>query len=155
MDIQSFKRNTAAIEAGQWVDDIPQMGGLRLKVRGLGCKQYQSKLTRLSRAVPKNQRLRDGSLTSETVLRIMGEAIHGTVLLDWAGITDGDGGEAVPFDDDRALKMLTDPDWRPFLDAVVWSAQVVDNEKNAAQEDLEKNSRTPSGGASKKGQAAA
>ncbi|BAQ18305.1 hypothetical protein [Methyloceanibacter caenitepidi] len=150
MDIRSFKRDTEAVESGQWVEDIPQMGGLRLKVRGLGSKTYQAAFARLSRAVPKAERQRDGTFVPETVIRIMGQAAHEAVLLDWDGITEGDGGEAVPYDKDRAYTMLTDPEWRPFLDAVIWAAQVVDNESSGPREELVKNSVPPSAGTSKK-----
>jgi hypothetical protein len=61
----------------------------------------------------------------------------------------------MPYDKDRAKVMLTDPAYRPFLDAAVWAANVTDNESAEASEKLEKNSQPPSAGTSKKAQAAA
>ncbi len=157
MDIQGLKRDVETIESGKWVEDIPGMGGLRLKVRGLSCKAYLTKLGRLSRAVPKTDRLPDGAVDPEVQARVIGEAMHATILLDWDGITEGDGGDVrlVPFDDARAKDMLTSPEWQPFADAVYWSAQVVDNERAKSREELAKNSQAPSVGASKKGGQAA
>lgn len=137
MDISSVKRDSAAIEAGQWVGDIPGMGTLRLKVRGSGSAVYTATLSRLSRAVERAERNRDGSLKTEAATRVMGTAMHQAVLLDWDGLTDN--GKPVPYDKELALTMLTSPDYRPFLDAVVFAASVVENGREQIEEDLGKN----------------
>lgn len=137
MEISSLKRDSATIEAGQWVGEIPGMGDLRLKVRGSGSAVYTATLSRLSRAVERSERNRDGSLKTEAATRVMGTAMHQAILLDWSGITDN--GKSVPYDSATALEWLTSPDYRPFLDAVVFAASVVENGRAQTEEDLEKN----------------
>jgi len=144
MELSNLTRDSARIEAGEWVGDLPGMGDLRVKVRGTGSKIYTSVVSRLGRAVPKGQRNRDGSLLPETSLRIAGEAIHEAILLDWDGLSEG--GKPVKFDKDLAKKLLTDPDYRPFFDAVVLAATIVENGRGELAEELEKNSERSSPG---------
>jgi hypothetical protein len=137
MDISNFKRDVVASEGGKWVGDIPGFGDVRLKVRGLGSKHYTEAVARLSRAAPPEDRLADRSLKPEATFRIMGQAMHEAILLDWDGLSDG--GKALPFDKALALVWLTDPEFRPFLDAVTWAATVVENGRADAGKELEKN----------------
>lgn len=137
MDISNLKRDTARIEAGEWVGDIPGMGDVRLRVRGSGSRIYTTLLARLSRAIPKDERNRDGSLKQDAAIRVMGEAMQQAILLDWEGITDT--GDPVAFDPKLALEWMTQPDFRPFLDAVVYAAAVVENGRAEIEEQLEKN----------------
>jgi hypothetical protein len=44
MDLKSIKTDTKLVEAGRWVDEIPNMGDLRLNVRGMTSKLYTTKL---------------------------------------------------------------------------------------------------------------
>lgn len=137
MDINNLKRDTSRIEAGEWVGEIPNMGELRLRVRGMGSKLYTATLSRLTRAVPREDRLRDGSLTPHAALRVMGQAMHEHILLDWDGLEQD--GKPLKYDKELALTWLTDPDYRPFLDAVVYAASVVENGRTETQEAIEKN----------------
>lgn len=137
MDISNLKRDSARIEAGEWVGDIPNMGTLRLRVRGIGSKAYTATLSRLSRAVPKDQRLRDGGLKPDSAVRVMGEAMHEALLLEWDGLEDGD--KPLKFDKALALEWMTNPDFRPFLDAVVYAANVVEGGRSEVVEDIAKN----------------
>lgn len=137
MDITGLKRDSAKVEAGQWVGDIPDMGTMKVKVRGLGSNAYEQVLTRKRRALDRTEKQADGSPTPEALDRIMGEAIHDAVLLDWSGLEDA--GKAVKYDEDLALTWLTDPDFRPFKSAVIWAALQVDNAKAETAKALEKN----------------
>lgn len=132
MDIKDLKRDMASIEGGAWVDDIPQMGELRLRVRGSGYKEYTALLARLTRSVPREERDARGNLTQEAAIRVMAEAMHAKILLEWDGLTDDK--VPVPYDKELALQWMTDPETRPFLDAVVYAAQVVENGRAAADE---------------------
>lgn len=124
MDIQSLKKDSAAIAEGQWIGEIPNMGDLRLRVRGASSPRVVAVRARKQRAVPRNERLRDGSLTVETTIRIETEVLHEAVLLDWDGLTDS--GKPVKYDATLAETWLTNPDYRDFADAVVWASQVAD-----------------------------
>lgn len=137
MDIQSLKKNSAAIAEGQWIDDIPNMGDLRLKVRGASSTYVVGVRARKQRAVPRNERMRDGSLTPETTIRIETEVLHEAVLLDWDGLTDG--GKPVKYDQTLAREWLTNPDFRDFADAVVWASHVADRGVADQIEDAGKN----------------
>lgn len=148
MDIQSLKRNTGVIGAGKWVENIPGMGKLRVKVRGMKSNAYREKLTELSRAVPASERNADGTLIPSVAIRVTGQSICEAVLLDWDGFTKG--AEPLPYDKETALMFCTDPAYEAVLDAFVWAAGVVDNEKAVADEELAKNSPAPSAGTSKK-----
>lgn len=137
MDISNLKRNSAAIEAGQWIDDIPGMGDLRLRVRGFGSEAYQRVSNQLARAVPPEDRERDGALKPPVARHITGQAMHEAILLEWDHLKDGD--KDVPFDSALALTMLTDPDFRRFVEAVTYAATVVDNGRAVAEKKLTKN----------------
>lgn len=138
MKISSLKRDSAAIEAGQWIDNIPQMGDLRLRVRGFGSKAFVTAQAKLARAVPKDERMRDGQLFPATAIRVLGEAAAEALLLEWDGLTD-DADKPLAYDAKLAKTWCTEPDYRHFLDAVVWASQVVENGRSEQTEAIEKN----------------
>jgi len=138
MDIGNFKKSSDAIESGDWVDDIPQMGDLRLRVKGLNSAQFKAIFARKQRAVPKQQRERDGEIQEEVLHQIRGEALCEAILLDWDGLTSE--GQPFPFDKETARKWLTDPDFADFHYATLYAAGVVGKDKTEAKDGLEKNS---------------
>lgn len=137
MDINNFKRDTNTIEAGKWVGEIPNCGEMELKVRGMGSKLFTTRVAALSRARPKSERNTDGSLKNEFAILVTGQAAAETLLLDWRGLTDD--GEAVPYSKELATVWCTESDYRPFLDAVLYAATVVERGVEAVKEDLSKN----------------
>jgi hypothetical protein len=144
MEISTLKRDSAAVAAGQWVGDIPGMGDVRLRVRGLSSPIVVAVRSRKERKVPRDQRERDGSLKPEIGLVIFGEVLHEAVLLEWDGLTDG--GNPVPYSAEMAEQWLTDPDFAFFADAVVYAAQIVDKGQVDAKGELAGNSGAPSRG---------
>lgn len=137
MEIQSLKKDSAAIAEGQWVDGIPGMGELRLKVRGASANAVMEVRARKQRNAPSEDRAPDGSLTVKGALRIETEVLHEAVLLDWDGLTDG--GKPVKFDTALAKEWLTNPDFRDFADAVVWASGVVSRTTKAVKDKTAKN----------------
>lgn len=137
MEISNFKKDIAKIETGEWVSDIPNMGNLRLRVRGISSKLYTTKLSRLQRAVPSGDRDRSGSILPDVGLRLMGEAAHEVLLLEWDGLEDN--GKPFAYDSAVAFQWLTDPEYSQFLDAVIWASNVVDNGKAATKDTTTKN----------------
>ncbi|MCB5411778.1 hypothetical protein [Pseudogemmobacter faecipullorum] len=125
MDIQSLKKDVAASTEGQWVGDIPEMGQLRLRVRGENSPKVAALRARKLRAVPKDKRGRDGMPIYEEVLRVTTEVLHEVVLLDWDGLTNG--GKPVKYDPELAKQWITDPDFQDFADAVAWASKIVAN----------------------------
>ncbi len=144
MDIANLKKSTEKVEGGDWVWDIPQMGDLRLRVRGLGNEVYKQVFARKQRAVPKDQRERDGSIKDDVLHKIRGEALHETILLEWDGLTAE--GKPFPFDTKTALTWLTDPEFEDFHFAVLYAAGVVGKDRGDRTEALAKNSPASSDG---------
>lgn len=134
MDIKSLKRDVAASTEGAWVGEIPEMGDLRLRVRGENSPKVAALRARKLRAVPKSKRGRDGMPVFSEMVRVTAEVLHEVVLLDWDGLTCD--GKPVKFDPDLALQWLTDPDYQEFADAVAWSAKVVANGDANRTEDI-------------------
>ena len=134
MDIQSLKKDVAASTEGQWVSQIPEMGDLRLHVRGENSPKVASLRARKLRAVPKGKRGRDGMPVFAEMMRVTAEVLHEVVLLDWDGLTDG--GKPVKFDADLAREWLTNPDFQEFADAVAWASKVVANGDADRTEDI-------------------
>ena len=137
MDIANLKRDSGRINAGEWVGQIPEMGELRLKVRGQRSESYKLALGRHVRAVPRDQRERDGSPSPDAYARCVALAVHEAVLLDWDGLTSE--GKPVKYNRELALKWLRDPDYSAFLEAVLWASAVVDGGRNEAEAALAKN----------------
>ena len=137
MDISNLKRDTARIEAGEWIDEIPLLPDVRFKVRGIGSRVYRVRLDRLARAVPRNGRQSDGSLKIDVAARITGEAMAEEILLDWEGLTDN--GKPLPYSKERALALLTNPDFEDFANAVSYAAAVVQNGRESVAEQTEGN----------------
>lgn len=128
MEIKDIKKNFASISAGEWVSDIPDMGSLRLQVRGLSSPAVTALRSRKERAVERKERNRDNSLKMESAMRISAELLAEVVLIDWDGITDN--GKVIPYDLKLATKWLTDLDYQDFANAVAWAAMLVDRGDN-------------------------
>lgn len=124
------------VESGVWIDDITDFPDLRLRVRGINSKTYQTEFSRRLRMVPRKQRDRDGNPSVEAMREAQALAAHKFLLLEWSGIKDGDAD--VPYSADLAKKLLTNPNGK-LLDAVVWAARVADNEAADINGDIEKN----------------
>lgn len=144
MEVSSIERDVSGIAAGQWIDDIPNMDNLRLKVRGLSCAAARTFRERKERKVGRDGRDRDGTILPAKRDAILSEVLLEVVLLDWDGVTNKK--EPVPYSKEQAKLFLTDPRYTTFQDAVTWAALVVDRGVKEAQEDLEKNSEQPSDG---------
>mgnify|MGYP000126711254 CR=1 FL=1 len=139
MKISSLKRDSAKAEEGQWIDKLPGMGDLRLKVRGLSSFAFVRCHGAKQRAIPLSERAQDGSIKDELSYQLYGEALADAILLDWDGI-EADDGNSIAFDRKMAETWLTDPDYSHFADAVHNAAQRVDNQTQAKTEEVAKNS---------------
>jgi hypothetical protein len=124
MKLGALKIDSTRAEQGAWISQIPDMGDLRLKVRGFGNSDYQRVLARETAAVPRENRTA-GRIDPNVLENIMAVCMLETVLIDWAGLT-GDDDQPIEYSKDMARTLLTDPDYRPFRDAVAWAARVVE-----------------------------
>ncbi len=137
MKMSELAIDSARLETGAWVDDIPEMEGLRLRVRGSNNADWRRLQTKLIEAVPRKQRL-GGRLDPDTQDRITSSLVLNTCLLDWEGL-EGDDGQPVPYDKKMAEKLITDPQYRRFREAVVWAASVVAEQTDIDMKDAEGN----------------
>lgn len=142
MDISNLKRDLTSREEGEWVSDIPNLGEIKLKVRGLNSSTFRTLYAKKEKALPMTERLADGSPTAEANKSIVIDCIAEGVLLDWEGFTSE--GKALKFSVDTAKKYLKDPNFELFADAVTWAARVVDNGKAIIKEETEKKLSQPS-----------
>lgn len=137
MKLSEMKVDPQKIEQGDWVDDIQEMAGLRLKVRGAGNADWRKLQSRLLSAVPRNRRV-GGNLDPAEQDRIMSILLRDACLLDWDGLED-DEGKPLPYSKEQAAKLLTDPQYAKFRDAVIWAANVVADQREADTEASAKN----------------
>lgn len=91
------------VEDGRWVNDIPELKGVRLKVRGSNNKDWRRFAQRLINAEPRKNRI--NGLDPESSDRISALILLQTGLLDWEGIEDDDGA-AIPYDKKKAAQYL-------------------------------------------------
>ena len=140
MKLSALKVDAAQIEQGRWVEDIPDLAGIRLKVRGIGNTDYRRLFDRKVEAVPRAQRLR--GLSPEDRDRIVGECLHEAVLLDWDGFTEDDDTTPLPYSAETAKALLLDPNFARFRAGVAWAGGLVAEEASADVADDAKNSRT-------------
>ena len=133
MDISKIKRNSAAIAAGVWRDNVDGEG-LRLYVRGFTSPEFQDAYTERLRAVPRAQRDDKGEVIALVQNRIHRETIADVGLLDWGGLTDA--GTAVPYSKALARQFMTNRDYAELYEIVVGEMQSVDKTRAAIETDV-------------------
>jgi hypothetical protein len=141
MRISDFKIDEATVERGEWIDNIPNFGNVRLRVRGAGNGDYRVLLTRLIAAVPSNKKI-GGQLHPKENDAIMSEVLRETCLLEWEGITD-DNDVPIPYSKEAALELFKE---RRFREGVGWAANVVAEGVAGKANGAAKNSESGSSG---------
>lgn len=143
MKLSQSKVDPKKVEQGAWVGEkygmpIPDMADLCLQVRGVGNRDFRAMTQRLIDAVPRKQRV-GGRLSPSEQDRITAICLRETCLLGWENV-DGDGvigedGKPVQFDKKVADKLLNEPAYRRFYEAVLWAATIVGEDIETAVED--------------------
>ena len=147
MDISSFKIDSKAAEAGDWVDGIPNFGDVRFKVRSRMSPTVIALQSRKERSLTANERADDGlTPTPDAAMRIWGEVLFEAVLLDWDNIKDGT--TPIVYSKELAKQFCTDPDMILFQDAITWAATVLSRKIDRKGKEQEKNSQRSSDGES-------
>jgi hypothetical protein len=123
MKLNDLKIDVSRFEEGAWIDNIPEMGDLRLKVRGINNSDYRRLQQKLFEAVPRAKRP-GGRIDPDEQDRITTSCLLSACLLDWDGVEDDDG-NALPYSKPAATKLLNDPALRRFRESVIWAATVV------------------------------
>ncbi|WP_232629163.1 hypothetical protein [Methylobacterium sp. Leaf118] len=140
MKLSSLKVDASAIEEGQWVGNIPEMGDLEVRVRGLNNARYRRLQTKLIDAVPRAKR-QGGRMDPDEQDRITATCLNATVLLDWRGL-EGEDGQPLPYSKDLASTLLSEAEFRRFREGVIWAASQVGEEQAEAERADEGNSPT-------------
>lgn len=143
MDIKATKVDSAAIQSedGFWQEDLPELGDIAVKVRGLNNKQYRLKFDAMVRALPPSKR-KDGRVDPIERDRIIGICMLEHVLLDWKNVYHGK--DELPYSKEAAKEFLTNPDFQKFRDGVFVAANRVGEQIDEDTADTEKNSAAPS-----------
>ena len=144
MKLSDLASDPVATEQGEWVDNIPEMGDLRLKVRGIGNADWRRIQTKLIDAVPRSKRT-GTRIDPEEIDKITTTCLHQACLLDWENLS-GDDGKALAHSRGFALELLSKPEYRKFREAVVWAATVVGEQSAVKIEDQKGNSVGASSG---------
>ena len=133
MDIGSIN-NKVDLSEGEWIDDIPDMDGIRFKVRSTNYKPFRTATAGLARRSGKKLNTDEG-VADFTVAT--GKPLAEHILLDWDGVTEN--GKPLKFDKKRSLAILTaDDDYgigNKFRRGVEWAGdQVADRIAERAKE---------------------
>lgn len=143
MKLSALKIDAEKLEQGAWVGNIPELEGVRFKVRGLGNTDFKRLQNRLIMAIPRKNR-RNG-LSVEDQTRIESRCVVDTILLDWDGLEDDDG-RAMPFSKELAADLLADPDMARLREGILYAAAIVAEQDAEDEEAVEGNSATASAG---------
>jgi hypothetical protein len=123
MDIGNIGKKVDLGE-GEWVDDIPEMEGVRLKVRSTNYKPFRVATAGLARRSGKKLTTDEG-IADFTVAT--GKPLAEHILVDWDGLTEN--GKPLKFDAKKALAILTAEDdfgiGARFRRAVEWAGDQV------------------------------
>lgn len=146
MQLSSLKVDSARVEGGEWIGDIPDMDDLRLHVRGMNNAAYRALYDKLIRAIPFKRRRK--GLSAADRERVENECLIETVLLGWDNLNEPDKpnggghkvkGAQIPYTKDLARELITNPDSVAFRNAIIYAANIVGEIKDEENEALEKN----------------
>lgn len=137
MKLSSLKVNSARADQGAWVGDIPDLPGVRFKVRGFGNADDRRIQAQEIEKVPRHLRQR-GRIPDEDQERILNARIKGALLLDWDGLT-GDDDAPLPLSPEILDKVLSDPDYRLLREAIIWAIRIVAEDDSETAEADAKN----------------
>lgn len=133
MDIANLKKSVD-LSDGEWVDDIQDHPGLRLKVRSIRYKPYRVAASAKMRKGGKRFNTDEGAIEAGVAL---GGPLGDHILLDWDGVTSK--GKAVKYSPQVAASILTADDdvgiGQSFRDAVYTAASEVADRIAAATEE--------------------
>ena len=88
MKLSAMKIDPALSEQGDWVENIPDLPGIRIKARGTNNSDYRALEAKLVREIPRAERIEGVSPKEQD--RIAGRLLLETVVLDVDGLEDDD-----------------------------------------------------------------
>ena len=138
MKLGSLKTDLAKVASGMWIDNIPDMGDVRLHVRPIGNPDYRRTYGQLVDSTPRDKKRGGMVIDYETRQNIAGIALADTILLGWDNLEDDDG-KPLPYSTEKAKELLLDPEMVAFRDAVSWAATVAQEQSVGNSEANAKN----------------
>jgi hypothetical protein len=121
-------------ENGAWVEEIPELEGVKLLVRGINNSDWRRLQAKLIEAIPRKKRL-VGRIDTDEQDRIQSTCLLNACLLDWDGLEEDDG-KPIPYSKELARKLLFESSWRKFRDGVVWAANIVAEQTSEDQKEI-------------------
>lgn len=124
MKLSDIKVDSARIESreGDWVDNIPDLPGIRIKARAANNADYRLMEAKLVREIPQAQRLQGIAPADQD--RIAGTLLLETIVVDVDGLT-GDDDAPLVYTKELGKTLLLDPDFRRFQAGAAYAAAVV------------------------------
>lgn len=132
MKLSATKVDSALIEQGDWVDNIPDLPGIRIKARGTNNADYRMLEGRLVREIPRTARAEGMSPADQD--RIAGQLLLETVVLDIEGITEDDEVTPIKYTRDLGKTLFLDPDYRVWAAGAAYAGSVIAQRRKAAVE---------------------
>jgi hypothetical protein len=141
MKLSDIKVDPKLIEQGDWVDDIPELPGIRIKARGANNSDYRLLEAKLVRQIPRAKRAEGVSPADQD--RIAGQLLLETVVLDVDGLTEDDGETPIKYTRPLGEKLLLDPEFRVFQAGAAYAGAIVAQRRTVDEATEAKNSLTP------------
>lgn len=141
VSLSSMRANTRRENDGDWID-IPDLPGVRLKVRGAGYGPYQ-----MAKSIVEGRwarRYGQDPVPVETALAENGRLYAEHILLGWEGFDED-------YTEEAARHFLTDPGFRQLHEHIRYAMERVAKTEVAFVEDAAKNSPRSSDGGSTEG----
>lgn len=127
MRLSQLPQANRNINDGAWVGDLPNLPGIRLKVRGKDCQEAWKLLTE-ARVTMTDEEWSDPEVQEQLDIRVATEAI----LLDWEGFEDdsqpkGKDGKfpALKYDPEHVKTLLADPEYFLLRQGIRYASNVV------------------------------
>jgi hypothetical protein len=113
MKLSAMKIDPALSEQGDWVENIPDLPGIRIKARGTNNSDYRALEAKLVREIPRAERIEGVSPQEQD--RIAGRLLLETVVLDVEGLEDDDN-KPLAYTRELGAQLLLDPEFGPMQD---------------------------------------
>ena len=137
MKLSALKVDSAVIEQGDWVENIPDLPGIRIRARGTNNSDYRILEAKLVREIPRDIRVEGVSPKDQD--RIAGRLLLETIVIDVDGLTEEDGTTPLKYTRELGEKLLCDPDYRVFAAGAAYAGGVVAARRKAVADTETKN----------------
>jgi hypothetical protein len=141
MKLSASKIDSALAEQGDWVENIPDLIGIRIKARGTNNTDYRILEGKLVREIPRADRIDGVSVADQD--RIASTLLLETVVLDVEGFTEDDGITPIKYTRDLGKVWLFDPDFKVFQAGCAYAGSIVAQRRKAVETVDAKNLPTP------------